>query len=215
VPENTLAAFHLALRQGAGGLESDVWLARDGVPVLVHDDVIYRDGREIHVREENAENLRGLGVPSLEDFYQACGVDFAFSLDLQHPEAALPVLEVAARAGAEHNLWLCYDSISLLGRLREASPRVHAVHSTRRKNIHGPLAAHARLLAGSGVEVLNMHWMDWTPRLVRAVQRAGVKAFAWDAQTPAVIQHTAALGVDAIYSDYPDVLVGLVKNFGS
>ena len=35
-PENTLEAFVLARRLGATGLESDVWLTADGVPVLDH-----------------------------------------------------------------------------------------------------------------------------------------------------------------------------------
>jgi glycerophosphoryl diester phosphodiesterase len=42
--ENTLDAFALALRLGATGLESDVWLTADGVPVLDHDGVV-RTGR--------------------------------------------------------------------------------------------------------------------------------------------------------------------------
>ena len=36
-PENTIAAFELALGLGATGLESDVWLTADGVAVLDHD----------------------------------------------------------------------------------------------------------------------------------------------------------------------------------
>ena len=39
-PENTIEAFTLALRLGATGLESDVWLTSDGVPVLDHDGVV-------------------------------------------------------------------------------------------------------------------------------------------------------------------------------
>ena len=39
-PENTLEAFELGLRLGATGLESDVWVSADGVPVLDHDGVI-------------------------------------------------------------------------------------------------------------------------------------------------------------------------------
>ncbi|MCU1376632.1 MAG: putative phosphodiesterase, partial [Actinomycetia bacterium] len=39
-PENTLAAFTLATRLGATGLESDVWLTADGVAVLDHDGVV-------------------------------------------------------------------------------------------------------------------------------------------------------------------------------
>ena len=41
-PENTLAAFALALSEGADGLEFDVRLARDGVPVVIHDATLRR-----------------------------------------------------------------------------------------------------------------------------------------------------------------------------
>ena len=45
-PENTLDAFALALRLGATGLETDLWLTADGVPVLDHDGVVRRRGRQ-------------------------------------------------------------------------------------------------------------------------------------------------------------------------
>ena len=41
-PENTLAAFELALRQGAGGIELDVHLSSDGIPVVIHDPRLSR-----------------------------------------------------------------------------------------------------------------------------------------------------------------------------
>jgi glycerophosphoryl diester phosphodiesterase len=41
-PENTLPSFERALADGAAILESDVHLSRDGVPVLIHDDVLER-----------------------------------------------------------------------------------------------------------------------------------------------------------------------------
>lgn len=41
-PENTLAAFERALHDGADGIEFDVRLARDGVPVVVHDATLKR-----------------------------------------------------------------------------------------------------------------------------------------------------------------------------
>ena len=44
-PENTLAAFTRALADGAGGVELDVRLARDGVPVVIHDATLRRTGR--------------------------------------------------------------------------------------------------------------------------------------------------------------------------
>ena len=41
-PENTLAAFDLGLAAGADGLELDVHLSADGIPVVHHDDTLER-----------------------------------------------------------------------------------------------------------------------------------------------------------------------------
>ncbi len=41
-PENTLAAFELAVTQGADAFELDVRLTRDGAPVVIHDDTLDR-----------------------------------------------------------------------------------------------------------------------------------------------------------------------------
>ena len=43
-PENTLAAFTLALESGADGVELDVRLSGDGVPVVIHDSNLRRTG---------------------------------------------------------------------------------------------------------------------------------------------------------------------------
>ncbi|MDX6528735.1 MAG: glycerophosphoryl diester phosphodiesterase [Blastocatellia bacterium] len=43
-PENTLSAFKLALEDGAAGVELDVRLAGDGVPVVIHDSTLRRTG---------------------------------------------------------------------------------------------------------------------------------------------------------------------------
>lgn len=43
-PENTLAAFKRALIDGADGVELDVRLAADGVPVVIHDANLRRTG---------------------------------------------------------------------------------------------------------------------------------------------------------------------------
>jgi glycerophosphoryl diester phosphodiesterase len=41
-PENTIAAFTRAFRDGADGIEFDIRLARDGVPVVIHDATLMR-----------------------------------------------------------------------------------------------------------------------------------------------------------------------------
>jgi glycerophosphoryl diester phosphodiesterase len=51
-PENTLAAFERAFDDGAAGLELDVRLARDGVPVVIHDSTLRRTARRFGVVSE-------------------------------------------------------------------------------------------------------------------------------------------------------------------
>ncbi|MEO7659593.1 MAG: glycerophosphodiester phosphodiesterase family protein [Pyrinomonadaceae bacterium] len=58
-PENTLAAFQMALDSGCDGVEFDVQLSRDGVPVVIHDFDLRRTGRrpdkivDLHAKELN------------------------------------------------------------------------------------------------------------------------------------------------------------------
>lgn len=41
-PENTMAAFELAYNLGAEGIETDVQLTKDNIPVLIHDETVSR-----------------------------------------------------------------------------------------------------------------------------------------------------------------------------
>ena len=58
VPENTLSAFTRALDDGAAGVELDVRLASDGVPVVIHDATLRRTGlREGVVAKMTSDQL--------------------------------------------------------------------------------------------------------------------------------------------------------------
>lgn len=54
LPENTLAAFQFALDHGADGIECDVFLSADGVPMVIHDDEI-----DQHAAPDIAASLAG------------------------------------------------------------------------------------------------------------------------------------------------------------
>lgn len=62
-PENTLAAFSRSIRDGADGIEFDVRLARDGVPVVIHDATLERTGLvDRIVRELTVAELQRIDV---------------------------------------------------------------------------------------------------------------------------------------------------------
>jgi glycerophosphoryl diester phosphodiesterase len=64
-PENTLAAFNRAIADGAEGIELDVRITKDGVPVVHHDGNLKRtSGSELLIRELTADVLAGMDVGS-------------------------------------------------------------------------------------------------------------------------------------------------------
>jgi glycerophosphoryl diester phosphodiesterase len=64
-PENTMAAFKLAVKQGADGFEADFYLGKDGHVVCLHDaDTKRVAGKKLLVREAPFEELRALDVGS-------------------------------------------------------------------------------------------------------------------------------------------------------
>ena len=70
-PENTLAAFKRALESGADGVEFDVQLSKDGVPVVIHDASLARTaGINQHVSSLTSEELSRVDVGSW--FNSAC-----------------------------------------------------------------------------------------------------------------------------------------------
>ncbi|MFI5316659.1 MAG: glycerophosphodiester phosphodiesterase [Myxococcota bacterium] len=196
--ENTLEAFALALRLGATGLESDVWLTADGVPVLDHDGVL-PDGREI--RSAPRAELPG-HVPALADLYSEFGRSFDLSLDVKDPEAAQAVVATARRAAAEARLWLCHWSWRVVAPWRELSDSVRLVDSTRLTHMRTPPAARAERMAALDIDALNLHWSDWSAPLARVFRGAGRKLLAWDAQDDASLRAILALGVDGVFSDH-------------
>lgn len=64
-PENTLAAFRLAWKQQADGVEGDFYLSRDGHIVCIHDDTTERtSGVNLSVADSTLAELRQLDVGS-------------------------------------------------------------------------------------------------------------------------------------------------------
>jgi glycerophosphoryl diester phosphodiesterase len=64
-PENTLAAFSRAISDGADGIEFDVRLSRDGVPVVIHDASLKRTGLiDRPVCDLSADELQQVDVGS-------------------------------------------------------------------------------------------------------------------------------------------------------
>src|SRR3984893_17668736 len=80
-PGNTMEAFRLALRLGASGLESDVWLTADAGAVLGPERMV-RPGLRRRPIGGLPRSALPAHIPTLEDLYAGCGTAFELSLDV-------------------------------------------------------------------------------------------------------------------------------------
>jgi glycerophosphoryl diester phosphodiesterase len=211
-PANTLAAFRLALRLGAPGLESDVWITADGVPVLDHDGVVRSALRRRPIGSVSRTGLPS-HIPSLEELYADCGTGYHLSLDVMDPAAAPPVVAVARAAGGDalSRLWLCHHDWEQVASWRSLSGDVRLVDSTRLRRIKEGPERRAATLADVGVDAVNMHATDWTGGLATLFHRFDRLAFGWDAQFERVLLSLLEMGCDAVYSDHVDRMVDALE----
>lgn len=209
-PENTIAAFSRALELGATGLESDVWLTADGSVVLDHDGVLGPIWRRRAISTSPRTRLPP-HIPTIEELYAECGVDFELSIDVKDPAALMPLVEAARAAGGADRLWLCHNDWRPMAAWRRQAPECHLVESSNLAWMKEGLGARVSALAAAQMDALNMHRTQWTEEAVREVHAVGLRAFAWDAQDIDHIDALVALGVDGIYSDHVDRLVEGVR----
>ncbi|MBW3615369.1 MAG: glycerophosphodiester phosphodiesterase [Actinobacteria bacterium] len=207
-PQNTVEAFRLALKLGATGIESDVWLSADAVPVLDHDGLVKVGLRRRPIRSLPASELP-TSIPTLEELYAECGTGFQLSLDVKDPGATPAVLAVAGAAGddAVGRLWLCHPDWQQLAEWRGLDRRVRLVDSTRLRRMRGGPERRAADLAAAGVDAVNLHHSDWTLGLTTLFHRFERYCFGWDAQFERVLLHLLNAGVDGVYSDHVDRMV--------
>lgn len=215
-PENTVEAFSLALRLGATGLESDVWLTSDGVPVLDHDGVVGRRLRRTPIAEVSSADLP-VHIPTLAELLaelfteQNHGVHL--SLDVCDPGAHEPVAEVVRAAGSTlpARTWLCDPVLERLVERREHLADFRLVHSTRLHRLSESPELHASRLSAAGIDAMNMHHTDWSGGLVVMFHRFDVCAFGWDLQFDHQLESGVRMGLDAVYSDHVDVMMDVMS----
>jgi glycerophosphoryl diester phosphodiesterase len=204
-PENTMRAFTLALSMGATGIETDVWMTADGVPVLHHGGAVRRRPiGQLAARELPSD------LPTLADLYAGCGVDLDLSLDLKDGRSVEAALQVARAAGHDlRRLWLCGGVQGPLS-WRSVDPTVRLVAGVDPRQAR-PWPDLLQRLKDGGIDAVNVRRRRWTGALVESVHDAELLAFGWDAQYRWRIRALLAMGCDAVYSDHVDRMVAVMR----
>ncbi len=232
-PENTMAAFELALAQGADGIEFDVHLSRDGVPVVIHDARLNRTtpGRG-QIRQHTAAALARLDAGSwfnrrfparARARYSACRIPRLAEvlrwvraercqawLEIKQPR--LPyrgieekVLQQICAAGAERFTTVISFHLHTLRRIRRLDSSIPLGIDFTRPLLAVPQAK--RISAGT----LLPHGRFANRRWVARAHRAGLRVVAWGLDDPASVRRALANGADGIITSFPALLRTICK----
>lgn len=216
-PANTLAGVRSCIAAKVEGMEIDVQLCADGVPVLMHDDTVDRTTnlsgpvREKTLAELQAANAGdGEPVPTLDQVLSLVAGKFTVMCELkatpdapdQDQACVDAVVAVIRKHGAES--WTAIHSFNpvMVERARNTEPRISATIIT------GPVSGDQvdRLLGGlmkrNGQAISVEHHCIDRP-LVEKAKKRQVTVWAWTADQPDDWARIVEAGVDGIITNVP------------
>ena len=230
-PENTIAAFREALAVGADGIEFDVRLTRDGVPVVIHDSTLRRTGRlphrvadltsaeisKIDVGSWFAATFANETVPSLAELFtlfQSNSSTLYLEMKCDSPAEYRPLAEACVKAIDEHSLKSrvvveCFQ-LPALNILREIEPDIKTVALFEPRFTNPSVLSDQRIINHAndvGAAALALHHRLARESLVQKAKAAGMHVAVWTVDYPAWVERARVMGIDALITNNPAVML--------
>jgi glycerophosphoryl diester phosphodiesterase len=211
-PENTLAAFRRAIAAGADGVELDVHLSADGVPMVIHDATLGRttdgDGRvgaypaaELALLDAGswfAADYAGEPVPTLSEVLDLLAGKLRINIEIKDAAAALATLDALADFPGAEVILSAFDRAALHA-LRGVDRRIPLALLSDGGGWHR-LLAEARALNASALHLR----ADLVRRpLVARFREAGLPVYAWTVDVPGEARSLARAGVAGLFTNDP------------
>ena len=218
-PENTMLAFRKAYETGCDGIELDVQLTKDGVPVVIHDERVDRvtNGKG-EVRGFTLEEIRGFSasnrlpdfekakIPTLEEVLEllapgSCELNIELKTGIfWYPQLEEKVVELVERSGMKERVIYSSFNHYSIQKIRSLDPEAETAY------LFGDILLHAeRYARETGVKGLHpalYHMAMGT--LAQEYTGSGLAVRVWTVNEEAHIRRMLDLGVDAIITNYPD-----------
>jgi glycerophosphoryl diester phosphodiesterase len=217
-PENTLAAFRQVLDTGAEGVEFDVQLTRDGVPVVIHDEDVSRTTNGMgEVRTLTLAELQALDagswfgaafagerIPTLEAVLAVFrGTPVSVNIELKTNRVAYPGLPEAV-------IWLVHrlamDSqviVSSFNHATLAEARTIAPHLSYAVLSGDQMLAPWDYVRAHGFQAFHPRDNAVDAELVRRCHELDLKVRVWTVDAPDAAAQLAGYGVDALFTNHP------------
>jgi glycerophosphoryl diester phosphodiesterase len=232
-PENTLQAFDIGLSLGADGIECDVHLARDGIPVVVHDQTLERTTNAsgtvggltaaelarvdagYRFTHDGGFPFRGqeIGVPTLDTLLRRHVTLTIIELKQDEPALARAVIDVVRRADAVDRVCVGSFHRRAVETLRAEAPEIQTSASEPEARLtlykswlRLPERGDKPYVAFQVPERAGRLKVV-SPSFIRQVHAQRATLQVWVVDQPADVERLLTWGVDGIISDRPDLAI--------
>lgn len=217
-PENTMLAFRKAYEAGADGIEYDVHLTRDGVPVVMHDENAVRTtGTNRLIRDMTAEEFFRLdagtiknGVfgyqapPSLDELLAYCkSVGLRSNIELktgvfEYPGIEAKVIALLDRYGLRDTTLISSFNHYTIRRVRELAPDIRVGLLEESWLLHA-----GAYVKSCGADDLNPYVKFLNDETVKELRENGCGINTWTVNEESDMRKTLAYGVEIGISNFP------------
>lgn len=218
-PENTLAAFEMAMEQGADGIELDVQLTKDGQVVVLHDETIDRvsDGTGF-VKDYTLEELRqysfhnhrkeyvGVRIPLLKEVLELVKPgNMQVNIELKtgifwYPDIEKKTIEIVKKAGMENRV--IYSSFNHYSIQRVKALEEKAETAYLYSDVILDVERYAKETGVQGLHpaVYHLKMSDF----IKKYQESGLKVRVWTVNKEDDMKEFMKQHLEAIITNYPD-----------
>jgi glycerophosphoryl diester phosphodiesterase len=219
-PENTMAAFREAIAAGSDGIEFDVRLSRDGIPVIIHDSTLRRTtGLPHRVADLTWSELESLNVevPNLEQLFtlfEANNLMLFLEMKCNSPSEHRPLAEACCQfinkySFKERVFIECFDLAALEG-VKNIDSEIKTATLFQPALSTPSVLFDQRIIDQTiaiGASAVALHHRLARELLVQKAKDAGLHVAVWTVDDPTWIERAQSLGVDALITNDPAAML--------
>jgi glycerophosphoryl diester phosphodiesterase len=220
-PEHSLAAYEIALQQGADVLELDLRLTRDGQLLVAHDRTLRRTvGREeawAELTREQVAEIAGERAPLDLDQVLSRFPSTRFNLELKDEtlEGPRALARVLARHGASDRVLVASGHAPVLEELRTLTRGMVATSASMDEALDYYacyLMERACAAEYSALQLPALGWLGITSaRFLSRAHEQGLVVHYWTIDDPVQMADLIARGADGIMTNQPDRLARILE----